>query len=130
MQEILRDEWGFEGFVVSDAGAISLMVDGHHWADNYTVASAEAINAGCDLDLGNEYSTLPAALATGLTTVDTLDRSLRRLIRRRIREGAFDPPALVPWSKYGLEQVDTAANRALAKEAAVQSMVLLKNDGC
>ena len=126
---MLRDEWGFNGFVVSDLGAIALIVDGHHWADNSTVACAEAVNAGCDLDLGGEYPALIDALAMNFTTIDTLDRSLARLTHRRIREGAFDPPGLVPWSSYGLERVDTDANRALAREAAVQGMVLLKNDG-
>ena len=129
LQEVLRDEWGFDGFIVSDLGAITDMVTDHHWTDNMTVAAAEALNAGCDLDLGSEYSNLPQALAAGLTTIDKLDRSLARLTRCRIREGAFDPPALIPWSSYGLEQVDTPANRALAKEAAVESIVLLKNDG-
>ena len=129
LQEVLRDEWGFDGFIVSDAGAITDIVVAHHWTDNMTVAAAEALNAGCDLDLGSEYSNLPQALAAGLTTIDKLDRSLARLTRCRIREGAFDPPALIPWSSYGLEQVDTPANRALAKEAAVESIVLLKNDG-
>ena len=129
LQQVLRDEWGFEGFVVSDGGALAYIVNGHHWADNLTVACAEAINAGCDLDLSNEYNTLPDAIAAGYTTMETLDRSLTRLTRRRIREGAFDPPSLIPWSAYGLEQVDTAENRALAKEAAVQGIVLLKNDG-
>ena len=115
--------------MVSDAGAIDLVVNGHHWVDNMTVAAAEALNAGCDLDLGSEYQYLPDALAANLTTIPTLDRSLARLIHHRIRQGAFDPPSMVPWSKYGLEQVDTLANRALAREAAVESIVMVKNDG-
>ena len=130
LQQVLRDEWGFAGFVVSDLGAIDDITNAHHWTNDSVNGSALAINAGCDLNLGSEYgSTMAQAVQRGLTTVGTLDRSLARLFSQRIRSGAWDPPELVPWSKYGLEQVDTPANRQLAREAAMQGAVLLKNDG-
>ena len=129
LQQVLRDEFGFPGFVVSDGGALSFIVNGHHWTNDSVNASALALNAGCDLNLGTEYGNLGDALTRNLTTEAIMDRSLTRLFHRRIREGAYDPPELVPWSKYGLEQVDTPANRQLAREAAMQGAVLLKNDG-
>lgn len=130
IQQILRDEWGFDGFVVTDASAITNIVNGHHYTDDIVNASALAINAGVDLCLGDEYSNHMAdALNRSLVTEDRINLALTRLFTHRIHEGALDPPSLVPWSNYSLADVDTPAARRIAYQAALESIVLLKNDG-
>ena len=130
LQQVLRDEFGFKGFVVSDLGAISDIWATHHWTNDTANGTALALNAGCDLNLGSEYgddNNLLHAIQRGLTSEATLDRSLTRLFSQRIRLGAWGD--VTPWDAWGLEVVNTADNRALAREAAEQGAVLLKNEG-
>ena len=121
LQHILRDEWHFDGFVTADDGAISLGAGA-----NVTYKAAGALNAGCDM--GGEYSHLKEALALKLITEQEIDVALNRSLTVRIQLGKMDPPSLVPWSSYNLSHVDTADSRALARQAARESTVLLKND--
>jgi beta-glucosidase len=124
----LRNDWGFHGYVVSDCGAVYDIANGHHFAPNITQASALAIKAGSDLTCGNEYGTLAAAVQDGIVSVDDIDRSVNRLFEARVRLGMFDPPELVPWTKLSLADNDTPGHRALALQAARESIVLLKNE--
>ncbi|MCS7062042.1 MAG: glycoside hydrolase family 3 C-terminal domain-containing protein, partial [Anaerolineae bacterium] len=127
LQKILRNEWGFEGYVVCDCGAISDLYYHHKVARNAEEASAIAVRAGCDLDCGGTYRSLPNAIKQGLLTEEDLDRAVRRLFAARIRLGMFDPPERVPYAQISMDVVDCVDHKRLALEAARQSIVLLKN---
>lgn len=127
---LLRREWGFQGYVVSDCGAINDMVNGHHFFETNAEASARSILAGCDLDCGWEYREgLKDALNIGLLEEKDLDNALTRVLSARFRLGEFDPPEMVPYTSIPKEKLDCQEHRDLALEAAQKSMVLLKNNG-
>jgi beta-glucosidase len=127
--QILRKEWGFSGYVVSDCWAIRDIHEHHQVTPGPVESAAAALNAGCDLNCGCSYEHLPAALEQGLITEADLDRSLGRLLAARIRLGMFDPPERVPFAGTPFEVIDCEAHRRLARRAAQESLVLLKNDG-
>ncbi|MCL1857166.1 MAG: glycoside hydrolase family 3 C-terminal domain-containing protein [Kiritimatiellaeota bacterium] len=129
LEKILRGEWGFEGHVVSDCGAVENIKNEHKLAATECEAAAMAVNAGCDLCCGGIYETLVSAVMKGHITEETITRSVERLFTTRIRLGLFDPPKDVPWTTLGLDVVASAKHRAIALEAAEKSIVLLKNDG-
>jgi beta-glucosidase len=135
LQDILRDRWGFEGYVVSDCWAISDFHSFHGVAADEVEAAAQALRAGTDLSCGPEYRSLAEAVRRGLVTVAQVDTALARLLRARFRLGMFDPPELVPWAwaadtlPSAVALIDLPAHRALAREAARKSIVLLTNDG-
>lgn len=129
LQHILRDEWGFDGYVVSDCGAIRDIYKNHHKAKNYPEAAARAVQAGCDLNCGSVYLQLGKAAAGDLISEETINRSVLRLIEARLRLGMFAEPDKVPFDKISPEVIDCPEHRALALEASRRSMVLLKNDG-
>ncbi|MBN1693831.1 glycoside hydrolase family 3 C-terminal domain-containing protein [candidate division WOR-3 bacterium] len=130
LTDILRGKWGFEGYVVSDCGAIYDMISGHHLYKTGAEAAARGILAGCDLNCGDCYSShLHEALEQGLINEKDLDRALKRVISARFRLGEFDPPGMVPYSAIPEEKLDCQAHRDLALEAAQKSIVLLKNEG-
>ncbi len=127
--EILRGEWGFKGYVVSDCWAISDIHQGHHVAPDEPHAAAISLRAGTDLACGPEYQSLPDAVRQGLVAEAAVDSGVARLYRARFRLGMFDPPARVPYAAIPPDVVDSEQHRALAREAARESIVLLKNDG-
>lgn len=130
LTDLLRRKWGFEGYVVSDCGAISDMVFGHHFFKTGTEAAARSILAGCDLDCGWEYRRdLKAAIDQGLLDTKDIDRALERVLSARFRLGEFDPPEMVPYTSIPKEKLDSKEHRDLALEAAQKSIVLLKNKG-
>jgi len=129
LANILRGEWGFEGYVVSDCGAVGDIFANHKVAPSQEAASAGAVKAGTDLDCGGEYATLLAAVKQGLISEAEIDRAVRRLFVARFRLGMFDPPEMVPFSKIPFSENDPAEHRRLAADAARESLVLLKNDG-
>ena len=127
--EILRGEWGFRGYVVSDCGAIDDIHARHTWVSSAAKAAAAAVRAGCDLNCGRTYQALVEAVRGGLLPEEVLDTSVRRLMEARIRLGEFDPPERVPYAAIPYSANDCAEHRALALEAARASIVLLKNQG-
>jgi beta-glucosidase len=124
----LRRDWGFQGYVVSDCGAIGDIFKGHKYKPTMAAASASAVLAGTDLTCGNEYRSLTEAVKQGIIQEGAIDKSLTRLFVARLRLGMFDPPGRVPFSKLTMADVDTTAHRQLALEAARKSIVLLKNE--
>ena len=135
LETTLRSHWGFQGFVVSDCGAIGDISMGHHYAKDDEHSSAAAIKAGMDSSCGwvpdgkrPEYSYLLEALQDGLVGPEVIDRALRRVLTMRIRLGLLDPPEVVPFSKLGAAAIRSEGHRILALQAARESMVLLKND--
>ncbi len=128
LQDTLRRDWRFNGYVVSDCGAVGDIYRGHHYADSMAEASAKAVKAGTDLDCGTEYRTLVEAVQKGYIKEKEIDQSVERLFIARFRLGMFDPPERVPFSTIGMDQVDSPRHRQLSLEAAEKSIVLLKNN--
>jgi beta-glucosidase len=128
--DILRGDWGFQGYVTSDCDAIDdfSQPHGHHYSADNEAGSAAGILAGTDLDCGSAYKSLTAAVHNHRITEAQLDVTLKRLFTARIKLGMFDPPAQVPFSSIPFSVVNSAENAALALRAARESMVLLKND--
>ncbi|HWM69476.1 MAG TPA: glycoside hydrolase family 3 C-terminal domain-containing protein [Steroidobacteraceae bacterium] len=138
LQEHLRKDWGFQGYVVSDCGAAAdiFIPDGHRFAPNAQVGVTAAFEAGMDLicgDYRNNMSTeltgIVGAVRHGLLPESVLDRALTRLFTARIKLGMFDPPGGNIYSKITASQNDTPAHREIALRMAKESLVLLKNNG-
>lgn len=127
LTDILRGEWGFQGFVVPDSGAVQNLVSAYMKYPTLQLAAAKTILAGSDLDDGSYAIALPKALEEGLLTEKQIDESLRRVLTVRFRLGEFDPPDMVPFSKYGPEMIDSPEHRKLALRTAQESIVLLAN---
>jgi len=125
---ILRDEWGFNGYVVSDCGAIGDIYQHHKLVVTPEEAAAQAVKAGCDLECATIYEHLKEAVAKGLITEKEIDVAVKRLFTARFKLGMFDPPDSVRYTKIPYSVVDSRQNRALALEAARKSIVLLKNE--
>ena len=129
LHNILRGEWGFSGYVVSDCGAINDIYERHKVAPTAAAASALAVKAGTDLECGNVYANLVAAVRQGLITEQAIDTAVIRLFLARFRLGMFDPPERVRWAQIPFSVLDQPAHRALARQVARESIVLLKNAG-
>jgi beta-glucosidase len=133
LTDILRGQWGFDGYVVSDCGAISDIHLNHHYVATSEEAASLALKAGCDLNCGigakeyvNDY--VLKALKKGLITEDEIDLALSRLLRARFKLGMFDPYDKVPYNHIPKSVIDSPQHRQLAREASCESIVLLKND--
>ena len=129
LTDLLRKQWGFEGYVVSDCGAIGDIWQAHHYVNTSEEAAADAVKAGCGLCCGGDYNALVRAVQRGLLTDKDVDQALYYTLWTRFKLGLLDPADKVPYSNIGMDQNDTAENRALALKVAEDSIVLLKNDG-
>ncbi|XP_062996259.1 uncharacterized protein LOC134408101 [Elgaria multicarinata webbii] len=132
LTDILRGEWGFEGYVVSDEGAVELIMIGHMFTHSILETAIASVNAGCNLEVSlamrhNFFTYVGKAVAMGKISLETVRARVRPLFRTRMRLGEFDPPAMNPYNALGLSDVQTVAHRQLALHAAIQSFVLLKN---
>jgi beta-glucosidase len=128
LDEILRKKWGFQGYVVSDCGAIWDMYNGHALVPNAEKASVLGVKAGCDLTCGDEYGSLADAVKDGYISENIIDQSVKRLFTARFRLGMFDPGSEVSYSVIPATENDKEENRLLARKVAQESIVLLKND--
>lgn len=127
--EVLRKEWGFDGFVVSDCGAIGVMNWQHRVVNSLEEAAALGVNSGCDLECGTTYKEkLVQAVKQGLISEATIDQALTRVLTARFKLGEFDPMELVPYNHYNKKLLAGKKFAELAYEAAVKSVVLLKNE--
>jgi beta-glucosidase len=127
--EVLRETWGFDGFVVSDANAVRNLLT-HGFAADLTDAGARAVNAGVDMEMtiaDAAYAQLPAALDSGATDVATIDASVRRILEAKIRMGLFDAPYVD--EDRARQVLADPAHRDVARVAAERSAVLLRNEG-
>jgi beta-glucosidase len=129
LTDLLRKQWGFDGYIVSDCDAIHDIYFGHHYTDSLPAAAAAAVKAGCDICCGGSYNALLKSVEQNLISKPEIDNALYYALITRFRLGLFDPPQDVPWSNVGLDQNDTPANEALALKVAEESIVLLKNSG-
>jgi beta-glucosidase len=125
--DILRGEWKFEGHVVSDCGALVDIHEHHHITADAPESAALAIKRGCDLDCGGVFEQLGIAIQRGLVTQAEVDRALARVLTSRFKLGLFDPPEAVPYASIPPSVINCAEHRALARRAAVESIILLKN---
>ena len=127
LRNILRGEWRFPGFVVSDCGAIDDIYQRHRVAPTAAAAAALGVRSGTDLDCGREYANLVEAVHQGLINEQAIDTAVTRLFVARFRLGMFDPPAAVRWAQIPISVLDQPSHRTLALQVARESMVLLKN---
>ncbi|HMR17584.1 MAG TPA: glycoside hydrolase family 3 N-terminal domain-containing protein, partial [Mariniflexile sp.] len=128
LYDILRNKWGFDGYVVSDCGAIADIWKTHKLTSNAPSASALALKTGCDLNCGSSYQFLNEAIKEGLITENDLNIAIKRLFLARIKLGMFDNPEKVPYAKIPFSVNDNSSHSHLARKAAQESMVLLKNE--
>ncbi|MBF1546791.1 MAG: glycoside hydrolase family 3 C-terminal domain-containing protein, partial [Prevotella salivae] len=129
LQQILRDEWGFQYLVVSDCGAVSDIWQNHKTSSDAVHATAKAALAGTDVECGFNYTykCIPEAVQRGLISEKEVDKHVLRLLEGRFDLGEMDDPALVPWSKIPYSVMDSKAHRQLSLDMARQSIVLLQN---
>src|SRR5664279_4748949 len=125
---ILRNEWGFKGYVVSDCWAISDFYNFTHFAKDPAEAAADALKAGTDLECGVDYKNLVEAVKRGLLTEADINVAVKRIFIARLKLGMFDPDAIVPYAQIPFFVNCSDYNNSLARQAARKSIVLLKNE--
>ncbi len=128
LEDILRKDWGFKGYVVSDCNAIRDIHDYHNYVDSKEEAAAVAVLAGTDLNCGSRYEYLKSAVKEGIISEEEIEVSLKRILKARFKLGMFDPAEMVPYASTPISVVSSDKHRALALETAQKSIVLLKNE--
>ena len=124
---ILRNEWGFKGYIVSDCWAISDFYNFTHFAKDAAEAAADAVKAGTDLECGVDYKHLVEAVKRGLLTEEDINVAVKRIFTARFRLGMFDPDAIVPYAQIPFFVNCSDFNNSLSRQAERESIVLLKN---
>jgi beta-glucosidase len=127
--DILRKQWNFGGYVVSDCGAINNFYRSHKTSKDAPEAAADAVLAGTDLECGSSYRALLEAVGRGDISEEEIDVSVKRLFTARMKLGMFDPDSLVPYSRIPYSVVNSPESRQQSLEMARKSIVLLKNEG-
>ena len=129
LEVILRGEWGFSGYVVSDCGAIDDIYLRHKVVATGAEAAALAVKTGTDLECGRVYTNLVDAVKQGLITEQEIDTAVKRLFLARFKLGMFDSPDRVRWAQIAYGVLNRPTHRELARRVARESIVLLKNAG-
>ncbi len=131
LNSILRYDWGFDGLVVSDCGAIGdFYREGRHEVSkDAKAASALGVLSGTDVECGGVYKNLPGAVKRGDVKESDIDVCVKRLLKGRFELGDFDPDSIVPWTSIPMSVVSSVKHRELARKMAREQMVLLKNNG-
>ena len=138
LQQELRGAWGFQGYVVSDCGAVIDIFTGHRYRPTQPQATAISVERGMDNECADfftkvkddhDYKPYVEAVQQGYLSESAVDTALVRLFTARIKLGMFDPPEMVPYTKINPDELNSAEHRAFARKLANESMVLLKNDG-
>lgn len=126
LTDIVRNTWGFDGFFVSDLGAVGGIV-AHRQAASLPEAASFALNAGVDVDLGGTgYARLSEAIKQGLVDISTIDHAVKRILKVKFEMGLFENPYVDP--EKAAKQIRTAGHKKLARQVAQESIVLLKNE--
>lgn len=126
--ELLRGELGFEGYVVSDCGAIRDFYTGHKVVNTPEESAALGVEMGTDLNCGSVYPSLVNAVEQGLISEKEIDIVVKRLMMARMKLGMFDPDEMVPWSSLPIDTVASPTHKNIALDMSRKSIVLLKND--
>ncbi len=131
LSSLLRNDWDFKGYIVSDCGAIRdfYAQEAHEIVNTKAEAAAIALQAGTDLNCGDSYEDLLGAVSTGYLTEEDIDISVKRLMLARMKLGMFDPKVKVPFNSISPDVIDCKRHQEYALEAAHKSIVLLKNEG-
>lgn len=131
LKKVLRDQWGFGGYVVSDCGAPDLLRSGHHYVQTKEEAATLALTSGLDLECGDDVFVEPLrkALSEGKVPMADIDRAARNVLTARMRLGLFDDPSHNPYNRIPPSVVGCAKHKELALQAAREAIVLLKNEG-
>ena len=138
LKDQLREKWGFNGYVVSDCGAVTDILNGHHYVKNLAEAAAVSMKAGMDNECtdffmpvtdNSDYVRYIDAVKQGLMSEKDIDTAVKRLFHARFALGMFDPPEMVKYAQTPDSENDSEAHRQLALKVARETMVLLKNDG-
>ena len=129
LDDVLRGELGFSGYVTSDCWAIRDFNEGHKVTHSIEESSALAVKSGCDLNCGCAFASLVKACRKGLVSEEQIDRAVTRLMLIRMRLGMFDSPERVPYTSIPYEKNDCTEHRRLSLDAAKKSLVLLRNRG-
>ena len=124
---ILRNEWGFKGYIVSDCWAVSDFWKAQNFSKDAAEAAAAAVKAGTDLECGVDYKQLMEAYKRGLITEEDLNVAVKRIFTARFKLGMFDPDAMVPYARIPFFVNCSDYNNSLSRVAAQKSIVLLKN---
>ena len=130
LTKVLRDDWGFEGYVVSDCGGPSTLVEDHHYVARKETAAALCLLSGLDLECGDNYyiEPLKKAYKLGMVKDEDIDRAARRILTARMRLGIFDSGKDNPYTKISPDVIGSEEHQALALEMAKEAIVLLKNE--
>ena len=130
LTKVLRDDWGFEGYVVSDCGGPSTLVEDHHYVAKKETAAALCLLSGLDLECGDNYyiEPLKKAYKLGMVKDEDIDRAARRILTARMRLGLFDSGKDNPYTKISPDVIGSEEHQALALEMAKEAIVLLKNE--
>lgn len=127
LYSILRNDWGFKGYIVSDCWAISDFYKYTHYAKDAAEAAAQAVLAGTDLECGYDYNNLMTAIERGLLTEADINVAVSRIFTARFKLGMFDPDDMVPYAQIPFFVNGSDYNNSLSRDAARESIVLLKN---
>ncbi|XP_071113061.1 uncharacterized protein [Haliotis cracherodii] len=134
LTDILRKEWGFTGYVISDQGATEQVMTAHNFTNSSVDTAASCVAAGLNLEISDRTEQNPALMSTiqavqqGKLSEDLVRERVKPLFYTRMRLGEFDPPEINPYAKLKLSVIESRDHRALAIEAAMKSFVLLKNE--
>jgi beta-glucosidase len=128
LDKVLKQEWGFDGYITSDGGGLQMLVETHHVAADYAEAARKALSAGVDYDLsnGSVYRTLVDQVKQGKVPEAEVDRAVSRVLTAKFRLGLFDNPYVDP--EYAAQITNGPEHRKLALKAAQEAIVLLKNE--
>lgn len=130
IDEVLRKEWGFQGYVVSDCGGPNHLLDAHHYVNSKKAAAVASIKAGLDLECGDDIYRQPLldAVMSGEVSMFEIDTAVYRVLKARMQLGLFDDPSKNRYNKISADVIGSKKHQALALQAARESMVLLKNE--
>jgi beta-glucosidase len=131
LTDVLRNEWGFKGFIVTDCGALSHLIHEHKYAKTPEESATLAIKAGVDVECGSEIIRSAAlnAVKEGMLTEDEINVNVARLLKVRFMLGMFDPPEMNPYSKIPPSEIGSPAHVELTRQVSRESIILLKNAG-